>query len=220
MTDSYRTLAAHIEHEPDKTKGSRHVANLFPVTDQQQIDEALQSARARMPDANHHAFAWRLGRGANDFRYSDDGEPSGSAGRPMLQQLDGRELTDVLAVVSRYFGGTKLGTGGLVRAYGGAVKEALELAEIVEVVPHATIRIRHAYEDSGALASVCNQFDVQPTASDYGADVTVELSLPQVRADEFARAVRDATAARARVEVTDSDRASPLRSPGRGRSAP
>jgi uncharacterized YigZ family protein len=208
MTDSYRTLRAHVEHEPDKVKGSRHIANLFAVKNQQEIDEALQSVRARMPDANHHAFAWRLGRGENDFRYSDDGEPSGSAGRPMLQQLDGRELTDVLAVVTRYFGGTKLGTGGLVRAYGGAVKEALDLAEIVEVIPHATIRIAHAYEDSGAIASVLNQFDIQPSSSDYGSDVTVELSIPQVRADEFARAITDATAARARVDVEGSDRAS------------
>ena len=207
MTDSYLTLGAHVEHEPDKTKGSRHIANLFPVTDQQQIDDALASVRARMPDANHHAFAWRLGRGENDFRYSDDGEPSGSAGRPMLQQLDGRGLTDVLAVVTRYFGGTKLGTGGLVRAYGGAVQAALELAEVVEVIPHATVRVVHAYEDSGALASVCNQFGLQPTDSDYGADVTVTLSVPQARAAELVRAIRDATAARAQVEVEDSDRA-------------
>lgn len=207
MTDSYRTLGAHLEHEPDKTKGSRHIANLFPVTNQQEIDDALRSVRERMPDANHHAFAWRLGRGENDFRYSDDGEPSGSAGRPMLQQLDGQELTDVLAVVTRYFGGTKLGTGGLVRAYGGAVRDALALAEIVEVVPHATVRVAHAYEDSGALAAVWNQFDLQPTSSDYGAEVTVELSIPQDRAGALVRAIRDATAARANVEVTDSDRA-------------
>ena len=207
MTDSYRTLGAHLEHEPDKTKGSRHIANLFPVTDQQQIDDALASVRARMPDANHHAFAWRLGRGENDFRYSDDGEPSGSAGRPMLQQLDGRGLTDVLAVVTRYFGGTKLGTGGLVRAYGGAVQAALELAEVVEVIPHATVRVVHAYEDSGALAAVWNQFDLQPTNSVYGAEVTVELSIPQARAAALVRAIRDATAARARADVTDSDRA-------------
>ena len=207
MTDSYRTLGAHVEHEPDKTKGSRHIANLFPVTDQQQIDDALASVRARMPDANHHAFAWRLGRGENDFRYSDDGEPSGSAGRPMLQQLDGRGLTDVLAVVTRYFGGTKLGTGGLVRAYGGAVQAALDLAEVVEVIPHATVRVVHAYEDSGALASVCNQFGLQPTDSDYGAEVSVTLSIPQVQAEELVRAIRDATAARARVDVEDSDRA-------------
>ena len=207
MTDSYRTLGAHLEHEPDKTKGSRHIANLFPVTNQQEIDDALRSVRERMPDANHHAYAWRLGRGENDFRYSDDGEPSGSAGRPLLQQLNGQELTDVLAVVSRYFGGTKLGTGGLVRAYGGAARDALALAEIVEVVPHATLRVAHAYEDSGTLAAVWNQFDLQPTSSDYGAEVTVELSIPQAHAEALVRAIRDATAARASVEATDSDRA-------------
>ena len=207
MTDSYRTLGAHLEHEPDKTKGSRHIANLFPVKHQQEIDDALRSVRERMPEANHHAFAWRLGRGENDFRYSDDGEPSGSAGRPMLQQLDGHELTDVLAVVTRYFGGTKLGTGGLVRAYSGAVRDALALAEILEVVPHAIVRVAHAYEDSGALAAVWNQFDLQPKSSDYGAEVTVELSIPQARAAALVRAIRDATAARARADVTDSDRA-------------
>lgn len=206
MTDSYRTLAAHVEHEPDKTKGSRHVANLFPVQDAAAIERALASVRARMPDANHHAFAWRLGRGDQDFRYSDDGEPSGSAGRPMLQQLDGRDLTDVLAVVTRYFGGTKLGTGGLVRAYGGAVRAALELAEVVEVIPHATILVTHAYEDSGAIAGVLSRFDLQPQRSDYALVVTAEVCVPQAQAADVARALRDATAARARVEVTNSDR--------------
>lgn len=207
MSDSYRTIAEALEHEPDKTKGSRHIANVFPVKNQQEIDAHLAAVRARMGDANHHAFAWRLGRGDNDFRYSDDGEPSGSAGKPILKHIDGQDLTDVLVVVTRYFGGTKLGTGGLVRAYGGAAQEALELADIVEVIPHATVRIRHSYEDSGALASVLNSFDLQPTNSDYGTDVQVEVSVPQVRADEFARAVRDATAARASIDVEASDRA-------------
>jgi uncharacterized YigZ family protein len=208
MTDSYRTLAGHVEHEPQKTKGSRHIANLFPVQDAPAIEAALASVRARMSDANHHAFAWRLGRGDQDFRYSDDGEPSGSAGRPILQQLDGCELTDVLAVVTRYFGGTKLGTGGLVRAYGGAVRAALEVADVVEVVPQATVRIRHAYEDSGAVAGVLSRFELQPLRSDYATDVTTEVAVAQARAAELARALLDATAARARVEVHDSDRSS------------
>lgn len=207
MTDSYRTIAGPLEHEPDKTKGSRHIANAFPVENQQEIEAALQSVRARMPDATHHAFAWRLGRGQNDFRYSDDGEPSGSAGRPILQQIDGRELTDVLVVVTRYFGGTKLGTGGLVRAYGGAAKEALELAGIVEVVPHATVKVRHAYDDSGAIAGVLSAFALQPVKSDYGADVGIELSIPQARKQELVAALRDATGARAVIEAEDSNRA-------------
>lgn len=206
MTDSYRTLLAHVEHEPEKTKGSRHIANLFPVKDAPAIEAAIASVRARMADAHHHAFAWRLGRGDQDFRYSDDGEPSGSAGRPMLQQLDGYELTDVLAVVTRYFGGTKLGTGGLVRAYGGAVRAALEVAEVVEVVPQATVRIQHAYEDSGAVAGVLSRFEVQPLQSDYATDVTTEVAIAQARSAELTRALLDATAARARVEVRDSDR--------------
>ncbi|MGK0202097.1 MAG: putative YigZ family protein [Planctomycetota bacterium] len=207
MSDSYRTIAEALEHEPDKIKGSRHIASVFPVKNVDEIEAHLAAVRARMNGANHHAYAWRLGRGENDFRYSDDGEPSGSAGRPMLKHIDGQDLTDVLVIVSRYFGGTKLGTGGLVRAYGGAAQEALELADIVEVIPHATIRIQHAYEDSGALASVLNTFALQPLKSDYGTQVDVSISVPQSLAEEFERAVRDATAARARIEVTPSDRA-------------
>lgn len=207
MTDSYRTIRTALEHEPDKIRGSRHIANVFPVANHEEIAIHLESVRARMPDANHHAYAWRLGRGENDFRYSDDGEPGGSAGRPILKQIDGHDLTDTLVVVTRYFGGTKLGTGGLVRAYGGAALEALDLADIVEVIPHATFRIQHAYEDSGAVASVLNAFDLKPTKSDYGAQVDVEITVPQAKAEEFERAVRDATAARARIDVEASDRA-------------
>ena len=125
----------------------------------------------------------------------------------MLQQLDGRELTDVLAVVSRYFGGTKLGTGGLVRAYGGAVREALKRAEIVEVVPHATLHVVHDYEDSGALAATLHPFGVAPIDSEFGEHVSLRISIPQARAKELAAAIREATAARAQVTITDSDRA-------------
>lgn len=207
MTDSYRTLRRHLEHEPEKTRGSRHIANLFAVRNQQEIEEALASVRGRWPDANHHAFAWRLGRGPNDFRYSDDGEPSGSAGRPMLQQLDGHELTDVLAIVSRYFGGTKLGTGGLMRAYGGAVREAIARAEIMEVIPHATLQIMHGYEDSGAIAAVLHRFAVEPSRSEFAESVTVDVAVPQTQAEQLASAIREATAARAKVSVTASDRA-------------
>lgn len=207
MSDSFQTVGAPLEHEPDKVKGSRHIANVFPVTSHQEIDSCIKSVRARMPDANHHAYAWRLGRGDNDFRYSDDGEPSGSAGRPILKHIDGRDVTDVLVVVTRYFGGTKLGTGGLVRAYGGAAQEALDLADVVEVIPQATFQIQHAYEDSGAIASILTAYDLQASQSNYGAQVEIEILVPQVQADDFERDLRDATAARARIRVTKSDRA-------------
>jgi len=205
--DRYRTVAAALEHEPAKTRGSRHIANVFPVQNADQIAAALASVKGRMPDATHHAWAWRLGRGPNEFRYSDDGEPSGSAGRPILQQIDGRHVTDVLVVVTRYFGGTKLGVGGLVRAYGGAAADALERAAIVEVVPHATVRIAHAYEDSGVIAGVLRAWHVIPAQSEYGAEVRIEVAVPQARVAAFVDAVRDATAARARIDVEPPERA-------------
>jgi uncharacterized YigZ family protein len=142
----YRTIAEGLRHEPPKTKGSRHIATIAPVATTAAAEAVVARVRDEMPDATHHAFAWRLRAGDGpsglSFRSSDDGEPSGSAGRPILAQIDGRELTDVVVVVTRYFGGTKLGVGGLVRAYGGAAAEALDLAEIVEVVPEVTLRVQ------------------------------------------------------------------------------
>ena len=149
--DSYRTIEAPCEHEPDKTKGSRHIGNAFPVHDHDEIAAALASVRARMPDATHHAWAWRLGRGDQDFRYSDDGEPSGSAGRPILQQLEGAEVVDAAVVVVRWFGGTKLGVGGLVRAYGAAAREVLEQAPKRRVEVTERLELDFAYELAGAV---------------------------------------------------------------------
>lgn len=210
--DSYRTITTPSEYEPDKTKGSRHIATIVPVQNLAQVTTAIETVRLRMPDANHHAWAYRLGRGRDEFRYSDDGEPSGSAGRPILQQIDGHDVTDVLVVVSRYFGGTKLGVGGLVRAYGGAAAAALDHADIRTVVPQATVRIAHAYEDSGAVAAVLNAFDLTPRQSQYAANVELELQVPDAQADEFTSALRDATAGRATIDVDRSDRADGSRS--------
>ncbi|MCA8965052.1 MAG: YigZ family protein [Planctomycetes bacterium] len=197
----FRTVAGALEHEPEKTKGSRHVANVLPVGGADQIAAALAAVRQRHRDANHHAFAWRLGSGEHEFRYSDDGEPSGSAGRPILQQIDGRELTDVLVVVSRYFGGTRLGVGGLVRAYGGAAAAALDRAEVRVVVPHATWRVEHVYEDSGAIAGVLSAFGLVPQQADYAAAVVLQLSVPLARAEALRAALRDATAGRAAISA-------------------
>lgn len=211
MTDSpipFRTVTTRLRHEPDKTKGSRHIATVVPVDDPGAAEREIAAVRAEMPDATHHAYAWRVrtpgaGSGAG-FRYSDDGEPSGSAGKPILMQIDGRDLTDVLVVVTRYFGGTKLGAGGLVRAYGGAAAEALDLAEIREVIPHTRFEVRHAYEDSGAVAGALSALGLVPVASDYGAAVVLTVSIETVRAEDLVRTLTDATAARAEVHRLDA----------------
>ncbi|MCA9739293.1 MAG: YigZ family protein, partial [Gemmatimonadetes bacterium] len=128
MADGDVTVARAVRVEIPRIKGSRFIADLVPVSDAAQADAAVDAARAAFPDARHHCFAWRVGARGDTFRFGDDGEPAGSAGRPILQHLEGLDVTDAVLVVTRYFGGTKLGVGGLIRAYGGAAAAALEAA--------------------------------------------------------------------------------------------
>lgn len=198
---NYKSIAREFNFEPDKIKGSRHIASLLPVSSEMAAMDFVGKNRDRYPTANHHAYAWRLGRGGEAFRYSDDGEPSGSAGRPILQQIDGKGLTEIVVVVSRIFGGTKLGVGGLVRAYGGAAAAALDHAEIVVVVPKSRLRIGYPYACSNAIQAVLHAHEITVLESEFGESVAQELEVLEVECDSICRELRDATAALARVEV-------------------
>lgn len=131
MTDSYRTIAAPSTGE-FKDRGSKFLAYAWPVRNESEALEHLETLRKEHFKARHHCFAWRLEPDGGRFRANDDGEPSGTAGRPILGQLDSFSLTYVVVVVVRYFGGTLLGTSGLIHAYREAAAEALRNAEIVE----------------------------------------------------------------------------------------
>lgn len=131
MIDAYRTIAAASTGE-FKDRGSKFLAFAWPVRTEAEALAHLESLRKEHFKARHHCFAWRLGPDGSRFRANDDGEPSGTAGRPMLGQIDAFQLTDILVVVVRYFGGTLLGTSGLIQAYREATAEALRQAEIKE----------------------------------------------------------------------------------------
>lgn len=205
MTDTYRSIESRFRFEPEKTKGSRHIATLCPVETEVEVDANIARLRDEFPNANHHAYAWRIGTGTPRFYYSDDGEPSGSAGRPILQYLEGRDVTNILAVVSRIFGGTKLGVGGLVRAYGGAAAAALDAVEIVTVVPKAVLRLRFPYECSNAVQAVLHPRTVRQLDADYGAAVAMDIEVLAAEADEIRRELRDATGNRLDVAGDESD---------------
>ena len=162
----------------------------------------IDDARSAFPKANHHAYAWRLGIDASRFRYSDDGEPSGSAGKPILQQIDRLELTCVAVVVSRIFGGTKLGVGGLVRAYGGAAATALEQATIIEQVLTATVTITHDYGDEGVVQAVLHKAHLRPHKSHYAERSTLVIDVAIDLVDTFVASLTEATAGRAKTEVS------------------
>ena len=131
MEDRYLTIAAPAECS-SRERSSKFLSYIYPVRTEEEIRAHLESLRKRYYDATHHCYAWRLGAKGESFRANDDGEPSGTAGKPILGQLLSHELTYCLIVVVRYFGGTKLGVPGLIAAYKESAAEAIAAAEVVE----------------------------------------------------------------------------------------
>ena len=199
--ESYKTISAPCEHEIDKVKGSRFLGFVLPVKTEEEALEQIGILHKRYHDARHWCWAWRLGRGREEFRYQDDGEPSGTAGRPILQEIDARELTDTLVVVVRYFGGTKLGTGGLARAYGDAARAVLDDADILRVRIDRQVLAEFGYEDTAAIQGLMHHFGQQPIDATYGERTKLRFSIPTAQARKFAEAVTEATSGRARIEI-------------------
>ncbi|WP_288970172.1 YigZ family protein [uncultured Microbacterium sp.] len=191
------TIASAVEHETVIRK-SRFLTRIEPVSSVEQADAAIAAIRKRAWDANHNCTAMVTGLLGDQARSSDDGEPSGTAGIPMLEVLRRRELTDVVAVVTRYFGGVKLGAGGLVRAYSSAVSEALDLASLVRraALRQVTLEVPHA--DAGRYDNLLRDWAVHHGATlgapSYAATATLELWAPEA---EVPRLVDDLAAASA-----------------------
>ncbi len=191
-----RTLAGPVRVEIERVRGSRFVAVLAPVSGEAGAQAVIAAERARHPDATHHCWALRLSDGIE--RASDDGEPRDTAGAPILRHLQGADLSDVACVVVRWFGGTKLGRGGLIRAYGAATEAAIAAATVVERPQLATLVLEHDYELSGAVQSVLTAHAATVVGESYGAVVTLRVTVPVGDEDAFVRAVVDATAGRVR----------------------
>lgn len=184
MTVSHRMVAKDGTHETE-IKKSRFICQLFRVTTEDEAREHIEAVRKEHWNANHNCTAWIIGEKQANQRSSDDGEPSGTAGMPMLEVLRRRELTDTLAVVTRYFGGVMLGAGGLIRAYGGAVSEALDMIGVVERVPLSVVQIEADYEEAGRVENAIRARELNLVDVAYDADVTFELVMPPDEVDAF-----------------------------------
>lgn len=161
----------------------------------------LDALRKRYPDATHHCWAYRIGP---LYRFSDDGEPGGTAGAPILRSIEGQGVDHVVVVVVRYYGGVKLGTGGLVRAYGGAAAECLRTAPRETVRSRRTLTVRVPFEHLSALYHLLGIFDLIRGEEGYTASgVTLDVQVYPEDADAFAAALRDATRGAAGVEDPD-----------------
>lgn len=201
MTPEYQfsTLAAEHRHAIDPIKGSRFLTTAAPTRSVEEGQAVLDRVRGEFPNASHHCWAWRLGVGGHVTRSSDDGEPAGSAGRPILAQIEGHGLVDVTLVVSRWFGGTKLGVGGLVRAYGGAAGKTLDRAPIATVIVTRRVVLEFPYDCSGPLQGLLAASALEPVEAQYGASVRLVLDVPERELDEFASEARERSAGRAEL---------------------
>ncbi|WP_202839877.1 IMPACT family protein [Luteimonas saliphila] len=189
------TLAAPAQYAIE-VKHSRFVANAAPVASLEDVVEVIR--QASVADANHNCWAWRLG---SEYRSSDDREPAGTAGRPILAAIDGQGLDRVVVVVSRWFGGIKLGAGGLVRAYGGAAAECLRLAPRLALVETARVRVHVGFEDVSTLHQLLPVFAATKLDEDFDATgACLALELPASALADLKTRLRDATRDRARFE--------------------
>lgn len=189
-----RTVAAPVTAATDPVRGSRFVAVLAPAADEPTAHAVVATRRTEDPDATHHCWAALLADGTR--RWDDDGEPRDTAGAPILRHLEGAGLVDVVAVVTRWYGGTKLGRGGLVRAYGDAVAAAIEAATVVERPRVTKLRFTHPYDLTGPVAAVLAAHEVSDVVTDHGADVRVVAAVPVAQREAFAAALAEATAGR------------------------
>jgi uncharacterized YigZ family protein len=190
----YLTLAEPYEYVAEPIKGSRFVALLAPAPDEPAAMAHVRAVEAAHADADHCCWAWRLRDGRT--RSWDAAEPRGSAGRPILAQLEGHGVYDVVAVVLRYFGGTKLGVGGLMRAYGGTAGMALDRAQLVEVSATVELVVEHAYSDTSAVQAVLAAAPATLVESTYEDTVRLVLRVEEGAAEALIQALRDRTAGR------------------------
>ena len=180
--DHYLTIEAPVEVAM-RERSSKFLSSIEPVETEEQIKEALDALRKRYFDATHHCYAWRLGPQGEQFRANDDGEPSGTAGKPILGQLLSHELTDCLIVVVRYFGGTKLGVPGLIAAYKEAAADAIEAATIIERTVDRQITVHFPYISMNDIMRVVKELQPRVRGQEFDNLCTMHLTIREGQAD-------------------------------------
>lgn len=191
--DSYRTVAATAE-AACRERSSKFLSWIYPVRSEEEIRERLDALRKKYYDATHHCYAWRLGPHGKAFRSNDDGEPSGTAGRPILGQLLSNDITDCLVVVVRYFGGTKLGVPGLIAAYKESAAEAIAAAEIVERTVDRTVKADFPYVAMNDVMRVVKEEQPKVESQNFDNLCTIRLTIRESRAEVLIEKLRKAGA--------------------------
>lgn len=184
IRDEYTSIAAKAEGL-FKDKGSRFISLAYPVETEEEIKEILDALKKEYHDARHHCYAYRLGPTGAKFRANDDGEPSGSSGRPILGQLESRDLSDVVVVVVRYFGGIKLGIPGLIRAYKTATADALDQAGTQTKIASKHYRVEFGYMAMNSVMKILKDMNLPQRGQDFGENCSLETSIRLTGEEDF-----------------------------------
>lgn len=202
MTEQYKTVYEGGEGELVEKK-SRFIATVRPVKTEEEANQFVEEMRKKYWDARHNCWAFILGERQELKRCSDDGEPSQTAGKPMMDVLTGAGLTDVAVVVTRYFGGTLLGTGGLVRAYSGAVQEGLKNSTVITKYLGVKLSVTTDYNGVGKLQYLFGQKEIPILSAEYTDKVVFTVLVESSRIQEIKKAITEATSATAQMEESD-----------------
>lgn len=181
MEFSFNTIKSAVENVLLKEKGSKFLSFVFPLNDENDLKKNLEKIREEHPKATHHCYAFRLGMKGENYRANDDGEPSGSAGLPIYNQLLANDITNVLLIVVRYYGGTKLGVSGLVKAYKESAKLVLEEAEIITKELESDIEIAFSFSQQNQIFTLLNKFDgkIQDFLTDEKCTIKAKIKTSQ-----------------------------------------
>jgi len=182
-TDQYQTIGDKEYQAEIKVKGSRFIAIVKYTPTRESAEEFYKEIKKRNYDATHNCFAYRISE--DDYRYSDDGEPSGTAGLPIYKVLKNDNIYKSIIIVTRYFGGTKLGTGGLARAYSDAASAGLQNCKKITKTHYITIGLELSYEKYNELQRMVNQFNGKFEELNYGAKITLNIKIPKSRFSMF-----------------------------------
>ncbi len=205
MREEYRTPGGPGRVEIERILGSRFLATLAPVRSPTEVEAILAATRKQFHSASHHCYAWRLGADGLRYRLHDDGEPGSSAGRPILERIDALALTECLVVVTRWFGGTKLGVGGLARAYSRAAEAVLASVPVRTIVLTRRIRIEFAYELSHAVAGAVGSSGLAPCAAEYQDIVRLVFDVPLAQVAPFRALLLERTSGRVQIDELPPD---------------
>ena len=177
MQFSFNTIEKPIENILLKEKGSKFIGFAYPVNNESELKNVLEKVRTEHPKATHHCYAFRIGLNGENYRANDDGEPSGSAGLPIYNQLLANEITNVLVISVRYYGGTKLGVSGLVKAYKESAKITLEEAEIITKELETEIEIQISFTQQNVIFTLLSKFDAKVLNFDANENCILTASL-------------------------------------------